>query len=561
MRLAGDRMRDDFDREITRVYSTFQPSGDDGQPLRDGYAASYAQWQRTSPYPKLVSDLFLIDGTAPEPARLERFNPSSLRFETAEWPPELNMLRNSHTMTSFRGRAGALHQGVQQVFIFDRTIQSKIPAVIIPVLKPTIVPGMLELPKPVAQIVVKLDLDYIQKEFIPGMAKALDYNLTVVDTMEPRRVIYSSAGATDEGKGDFRTGIFSARPLDYKAVFAPMGAITASRDIIERRIDGKFAVRITQSATTAPFTAGAFINAEAAGGWQLILTHRAGSLDAAVAQTRQRNLVISFTILLLLTLSVGLILISAQRERRLARQQLEFVSTVSHELRTPLAVICSASENLADGVVRSEEQTRQYGSLIRSEGRRLAEMVEQVLDFAGIQSGRKAYRLEPTDVSDVIDRALEIFEMQIRDSGVVLEKGLASELPQILADRPALIRALQNLISNALKYGDGGKWISLRADLSGDKVNIVVADRGQGISAVDLPHIFEPFYRGRSVVEAQIQGSGLGLALVKQIVDAHGAKISVESTPSAGCSFIISIPVAGAVSNFVGSHDQAYSPR
>src|SRR5207245_1411500 len=150
--------------------------------------------------------------------------------------------------------------------------------------------------------------------------------------------------------------------------------------------------------------------------------HRAGSLDAAVSQLRRRNLFVSFSILALLAASVAIVLASTARAHRLVRQQMEFVSAVSHELRTPLAVICSAGENLADGVVQDSDGTKKYGALVRNEGRRLAEMVEQVLDFAGIQSGKKTYRFEPADVDDIINRAVETFEMQIHEGGVVLEK-------------------------------------------------------------------------------------------------------------------------------------------
>jgi signal transduction histidine kinase len=298
-----------------------------------------------------------------------------------------------------------------------------------------------------------------------------------------------------------------------------------------------------------------------AGAWQVVLTHRLGSVDAAVTQARQRNLAVSLGILFILAVSVGIILVSAQRERRLARQQMEFVSAVSHELRTPLAVICSAGENLADGVVSDADQTRRYGTLVRNEGRRLADMVEQVLDFAGMQSGQRKYKLEPVDVSDVIDDALSTFEMQLRDSDIVVEKRVAIELPQVLADRPALVRGIQNLIGNALKYGQAGNWLSVRSEAGGEHVKIIVEDRGAGISPFDLPHIFEPFYRGRSVVDAQIKGSGLGLSLVKQIVEAHNGTITVESASGRGTTFTIILPVVDAMPNLVSSHDQAYSPR
>jgi signal transduction histidine kinase len=145
------------------------------------------------------------------------------------------------------------------------------------------------------------------------------------------------------------------------------------------------------------------------------------------------------------------VLISTNRARRLATQQMEFVSTVSHELRTPLAVICSAGENLADGVVRDPDQLKSYGSLVRNEGRRLAEMVEQVLSFAGIQSGLKKYRLVPVEAASLVERALAAFEMLLRDEGFRIERNVTADSVMVQADPPSMDRALQNLVSNAIK--------------------------------------------------------------------------------------------------------------
>src|SRR5207245_11253829 len=126
---------------------------------------------------------------------------------------------------------------------------------------------------------------------------------------------------------------------------------------------------------------------EGQGAWQVRLRHRSGSLEAIVTQSRRRNLAISLGVLGLLGTAFILVIAAAHRQRRLARQQMEFVAAVSHELRTPLAVICSAGENLADGVVAESQQVKRYGSLIGTEGRRIGDMVERVLQFAGISSG------------------------------------------------------------------------------------------------------------------------------------------------------------------------------
>jgi signal transduction histidine kinase len=570
MRLAADRFRDDFDREITRIQSSFQLSGESSATLQGQAAGLYSVWEREAPYPKLVDAIFLITQPLETAREVERLEPSTLEFKTIDWPDQLTPLRQPHSFATFQlGRNLPLPDHFAQAFIVNGPVNPTIPAVVIQVMPelPTGT-GVIEFPKRLAELVVTLNRDYIQKEFIPsivgrnlaGTDGVLDYFVSVAETADPRRVVYSSESGASVDSADVTIGILAARPADFRVAAGPLPGVTKSRDIFQKRVNGKLTVQVLQSTTTG--VRGLIKSSVVDGPWQLALTHRAGSLDAAVAQTRQRNLAISFSILLILTLSVGLILVSAQRERRLARQQLEFVSAVSHELRTPLAVICSAGENLADGVVGSEEQTRQYGALVRNEGRRLAQMVEQVLDFAGIQSGRNAYKLEAAEVSDIVDQAIEIFAMQIRDAGISLDKHIDPNLPPILADRSAMIRAMQNLIGNALKYGGQGNWLSVRAEAAGSDVLISVEDRGAGISPVDLPHIFEPFYRAAAVVDAQIQGSGLGLALVKQIVDAHHAKINVDSTLQKGTTFTIVVPAMDrAVSSIVGSHDQAYSPR
>jgi signal transduction histidine kinase len=273
-----------------------------------------------------------------------------------------------------------------------------------------------------------------------------------------------------------------------------------------------------------------------------VITHRSGSVDAAVAQARGKNLAISFGILLILAFSIVMIVVSTGRAQRLARQQMEFVSGVSHELRTPLAVICSAGENLADGLVTGPEHAQIYGTLVRDEGRRLTGMIEQVLDFAGIQSGRKIYNLRPTAIDDVVRQALAACNAQITHLGFLIDLQIGENLPQIQADKPALVRAVQNLIGNALKYSGQSRWIGIRAFADAHALSIVVEDRGVGVPEDEVGHIFEPFYRGRSATDSQISGSGLGLSLVKHIVEAHGGTVEVTSTLGRGSIFWINLP-------------------
>jgi signal transduction histidine kinase len=278
----------------------------------------------------------------------------------------------------------------------------------------------------------------------------------------------------------------------------------------------------------------------------LILAHQSGSLEAAVAVARRRNLLVSSSILGVLGASVALLLLATRRAQRLAQQQMEFVATVSHELRTPLAVIRSAAENLADGIVEDESQVRKYGELVRGEGRRLTDMVEQILEFSGIQSGERKLNPSPVSIGPLVREVVERSASLARDAGIAVEQDLPDGLPPVLGDEPALRRVFQNLLANAIKYGAGGGSIRIDARRHRDDLLVTVADRGMGIDPSEHERIFDPFYRAAAVVEAQIQGAGLGLSLVKRIVQAHGGSIALRSSPGAGAAFTVRLPVASS---------------
>jgi signal transduction histidine kinase len=281
-------------------------------------------------------------------------------------------------------------------------------------------------------------------------------------------------------------------------------------------------------------------------GWELRLQHAAGSLDAAVANARSRNLWLSFGMLTLLMMSVGLIVLNAQRSERLAARQMDFVATVSHELRTPLAVIRSAAQNLQAGVVLDREQASRYGDLIEDEGRRLTDMVEQVLEFAGLSGNRQALRARPVEIRSLVNDVVDGCQSLLDGSDFEVARSLPADLPMVTADDEALRRAIQNLIANAVKYAAEGRWLGVSAEAGAARgrheVRINISDRGRGIEPEDLPHIFEPFYRGRYAVDRQIHGNGLGLSLVKRIAETHGGRLTVTSQPGQGATFTIHLP-------------------
>src|SRR5262249_41130967 len=162
---------------------------------------------------------------------------------------------------------------------------------------------------------------------------------------------------------------------------------------------------------------------------------------------RARNLWLSFGILTLLAASAGLIVINARRSEKLAAQQMDFVATVSHELRTPLAVIRSAGQNLAAGVVSHAEQARRYGDLIENEGRRLTEMVEQVLEYAGLSGNRRPMRAEPLDAGALTADVLASCRELIESEGFAIETAIDQALPAVYADHDALRRAISNVVA------------------------------------------------------------------------------------------------------------------
>jgi signal transduction histidine kinase len=281
--------------------------------------------------------------------------------------------------------------------------------------------------------------------------------------------------------------------------------------------------------------------AQAPGRWRLVLRHKLGSVERAVEAALVRNLAVAFSVLGVLGASVVLIAASARRSRALAEQQMEFVAAVSHELRTPLAVIRSAGENLADGVVSDPPQVKRYGGIVRDEGLRLSEMVEQVLSFAGADA--RSREQEPVDLVSVAERALAA-------EGTGIERDFAAELPRARGDAAAIERAIRNLIGNARKYaGEAaiGLRLESRPESSPPSVAIVVWDHGPGIDPEERGRLFEPFFRGKNARDAQMPGSGLGLAVVRRIAESLGGRVDVESVPGRGAAFTLLLEAAPGV--------------
>jgi signal transduction histidine kinase len=283
--------------------------------------------------------------------------------------------------------------------------------------------------------------------------------------------------------------------------------------------------------------------------WKLLVRHQTGSVEQIVARLRLRNIALSGGILLLILATVTWLVRISRQAQRLAELQMNFVAGVSHELRTPLTVIRTAAFNLRGKIASRPDQVERYGKLIQDESEKLAVLVEQILRYGSARSGRVIREREPVSMEALIEDGLRSSRVGATSPELVIEKHVEPGLPLVLADEQALKHALRNLLENAVKYGtEGNNWIGVFActveDEHGQAVEFRVADRGPGIPPDEQPQIFDPFFRGRRAVQDQIHGTGLGLNLVKKIVEAHGGTIRVKSEPMKGTEFIVRIPAA-----------------
>jgi len=279
-------------------------------------------------------------------------------------------------------------------------------------------------------------------------------------------------------------------------------------------------------------------------GWQFWLSFKEGSLDSFVNKTKNRNLIISFGILLILGFCVGMIVLFSKRSQDLAAQQMLFVAGVSHELRTPITVIRSAAENLNEGFVQDEKKRKQYTDLMLSESRRLSDMVDQIMEFSGIQAGKRVYSFAEVVVEDLMSDLLAEYKPVLEASGIQLEYSFTALEPVIYADRDALYLSVSNLLSNAIKFSGGSKKIRLAVaeNVKQDYLTFIVKDYGIGIPLDEQKNVFKPFFRGKKPVDDQVKGNGIGLSLVKKVADAHKGEIRLKSKEGKGSTFILILP-------------------
>lgn len=277
--------------------------------------------------------------------------------------------------------------------------------------------------------------------------------------------------------------------------------------------------------------------------WRVRVAQREGALGDARGTQRFLDVAVIGSAVVVIFAGIAIILLAVWRERRANELKSEFIQNVSHELKTPLSIIHMFGEMLHTGRTKSPEQARDYAGIITRESTRLARLIDNVLDFSRIERGVDVYEFAIGDVADVLDRGLDIYRHRLERDEIELELEVEEDLPQVRMDENAMTLAILNLVDNAIKYASSGKRLVISLQRSGKGVALAVRDFGPGIAPEEHRRIFERFYRSRSVRLKSARGSGIGLALVKHIAQAHGGKVTVDSSLGEGTTFTIWIPV------------------
>jgi signal transduction histidine kinase len=519
MAFAAHHFSDDFDHELTRMFFSFQmplPEATTEHLLR-----RYDEWAASSRDPRIIKALYFVPPNEIDNLQLVDSKTRSVR--TVAWPASLENVKPMIASAFAGGPPGGP--------IISRASIMLVPCGGMGFMKERFHGAMMlrmhgQPPGEIGEIVepgaacpaftiVELDRDYIARVLLPDLTRRYfdtkegrQYEVAVVAS-EGGEVLYRSDGDSAPFHADLTLPIFSVLALRREPDPGPM--------LIEPPLK--------QSA------------------WNLLVRHHDGPLEEVVGATRRRNLMLHGGILAVLAGTVLTLVAMLRGAERLRLQQLEFVAGVTHELNTPVAALTSAGQNLADGIITEPSQIARYGEAIVKESRRLTEMIGQVLAYGGMQSRRRLAHA-PVDVASVIDEAIATCRWMAEEQGVVIETYVDRGLPVVDGDAASLARAVQNLIANAVRHGAEGKWVGIRATVDDGSVVISVEDRGPGIAARDLPHLFEPFYRGRGA--DRVRGSGLGLTIVKQIAAAHGGSVAIDRRREGGAVFTLRLPALTA---------------
>lgn len=505
-----------FDTELLRTAAEYIPSARELE--RDGFEAAHQHRFRQAQSRSLRPLFRQIAIARPEGEELRFFSldPATGTPRPEPWPESWAPLRqhlDAMRRRMFPGPPPPI--SVMEVPVFDGPGDG-----------PPLGPGRRE----VEWMLFALDRDYVRQTWIPNLLQtylnASDerrFSVEITERGPSRQLVFRDPAATPNRAPDAEAGMFPPSLLPGEGgMRGPMRGFGMGRRGPPPGREFREPLR------------GAFR-------WQLRVWLAAGSIEEVAEATRQRNLAVAFVLLGLIGVAGVLIIRNAARSRQLANAQFQFVAGVSHELRTPLTVIRGAAQNLLSGVVSDPAHRTRYLEMIVRHADQLTGMVEQLLSYASVTGNAATPASQRASVTVELQHALDLLQPLLAEKGaqVTVEGG---DLPEVAIDPMSLRRVLQNLLHNAVTHGGGEIKVRMRVAGKG-VVEAEVADSGAGISEADLPHIFDPFYRGKRALDSTARGTGLGLSLVRELLTAVGGSVEARSEPGTGAIFTIRIPI------------------
>jgi two-component system phosphate regulon sensor histidine kinase PhoR len=278
--------------------------------------------------------------------------------------------------------------------------------------------------------------------------------------------------------------------------------------------------------------------------YQLGIQMRGNTVEDLVKKRTRTNVILIIIMDIVLLLGAWFVYRNIRQQIRLTQLKSDFVSNVSHEIRTPLALINMYSETLEMGRISSEEKKKEYYKVINTEANRLSRMVNNILNFNKIESGRREYHFASSSLNEEVESLVENYRQHIDQKGFQIDLKLDPKLPDLLIDREAVSEAIINMIDNAMKYSGDIKHIKIETVLKEDLACVKIFDFGIGIAPADQALVFDKFFRVSSGDLAyKAKGSGIGLSIVKHIMDAHQGKVELESKLGKGSCFSLYFPI------------------
>lgn len=413
--------------------------------------------------------------------------------------------------------------------------------------------------------ICEVDLDVLKKDIIPSAAHKYfpleyGYEIRIRDTRTKiNSIVYSNSEVYDPSIFDNPDMIWYFGGSNVQSGATNIGEIEFLWNIPTRRTNSKPGNLVESLAKNLPFDVNSNefgwrqpqraltalgYGVDFGGLFEIAVSHKFGSQIKAALAVTQVIIVITVCTVLLLIIGILIIYASLQKNRQFAQHQQEFIDTVTHELKTPISTISILSQNIIKGSVKTPEKFVEYGARIRSESLRLKKTVEYFMLYSKLRHD-VAHQLELCNLSDIVCDVYTQYSLQFEQEDFTVEIDVPEQELYINANPYAIELVIRNLLENALKYAKDGRYVSIKLYLiieqTGKKlVMLEITDNGIGIPLNEQKKVFDYFSRGEDALQKQVQGSGIGLYLVKGIVEFHGGTVSLKSNPKTGSTFILS---------------------